>query len=247
MLQGFRIHGCLGLQTSKISGTVVPTWPCFICFKLFPLPGDDHILLIQMGWFNHQLEKFFKCFLFLWTQLSWLVVSRTVGLWMTGISQTLAVISASSNIRWLVSSISRTLRGEFCLPFTTLQPHTEMLGPISSFTGVGCSTPQLEIKLLKMDSTPWIVNYQQEELLTSGWFQQMMQAISLLVGKMLKQSLYVLMETSWQHKIDTICGCFLTLGCKISIFVTFLLLGGRKNIAFYLRFVSVIRAMWLLI
>ena len=27
--KGSEFHGCLGLQTSKISGTVVPTWPCF--------------------------------------------------------------------------------------------------------------------------------------------------------------------------------------------------------------------------
>ena len=35
---------------------------CFTCFKLLPLPGDDHMILIQMGWFNHQLEKFFNRF-----------------------------------------------------------------------------------------------------------------------------------------------------------------------------------------
>ena len=29
--KGWEFHGCLGLQTSKISGTVVPSWPCCCC------------------------------------------------------------------------------------------------------------------------------------------------------------------------------------------------------------------------
>ena len=30
--KGWEFHGCLGLQTSKISGTVVPLWPCIFVF-----------------------------------------------------------------------------------------------------------------------------------------------------------------------------------------------------------------------
>ena len=40
--KGSEFHGCLGLQTSKISGTVVPTWPCFY-MRAGVLFGEDRI------------------------------------------------------------------------------------------------------------------------------------------------------------------------------------------------------------